>query len=136
MGFDALDVNGLLVRTRDGRNVCLCEELVYNAKDGVVYIVPIGSTSDGASTPRFIWNIIPPFGKYFLAAVLHDHLYRNTHFPKELCDNLLYEACMSLGDNHLEAWEIYEGVHLGGHSSFNTDRLNLAAREAGVEIKD
>lgn len=128
IGFEFTDPNGLLVRTRDGRNIMVCEPLVYHSTDGTVYTVPIGSTSDGASTPRFIWSIIPPFGKYFLAAVLHDRLYRNTVFSKALCDNILHEACLSLGDNKVEAWEIYEGVKLGGHSSFNLDRKNLAER--------
>lgn len=37
-------------------------------------IVPNGFRSDGASVPQPFWNIIPPWGEYGQAAVLHDWL--------------------------------------------------------------
>ena len=36
--------------------------------------VPSGFVSDGASTPRLLWSIFPPVGRYFAAAVVHDYL--------------------------------------------------------------
>lgn len=36
--------------------------------------VPKGFLTDGASVPRFFWGLIPPWGKYGQAAVLHDWL--------------------------------------------------------------
>lgn len=36
--------------------------------------VPYGFRTDGASVPRPFWNIIPPWGEYGQAAVLHDFL--------------------------------------------------------------
>lgn len=36
--------------------------------------VPQGYLSDGASVPRMFWNIIPPWGDYGQACVLHDYL--------------------------------------------------------------
>lgn len=47
----------------------LLEDVVV---DGTV--IPKGFITDGASTPIFIWPILPPIGKYFPAAVLHDYL--------------------------------------------------------------
>ena len=55
------------------RNVILDRPLDY-ASDllGRIVIVPVGFTSDGASVPRALWNLYPPFGKYLEAAVVHD----------------------------------------------------------------
>lgn len=36
--------------------------------------VPRGYLTDGASVPRVFWNIIPPWGDYGQACVLHDYL--------------------------------------------------------------
>ena len=43
-------------------------------KPDVSVTVPAGFQSDGASTPRIFWSIIPPWGIYGQAAVLHDYL--------------------------------------------------------------
>lgn len=36
--------------------------------------VPKGFITDGASIPRVLWIILPPWGSYGQAAVLHDYL--------------------------------------------------------------
>jgi hypothetical protein len=116
----------LKVETGDGRFFDLLEPLVYTTNSGEVITVPIGCTTDGASTPREIWNIIPPFGTYWLAAVLHDYLYRITERSKAECDHLLLEAMISLGVDEALRNAIYEGVHIGGTVSFDEDRkINL-----------
>ena len=122
------------VSTEDGRNFILLEDVYYTTKAGVFYRIPAGATSDGASTPSFLWNTIPPFGSYWRAAFLHDSAYRNTleveqdgewvkaRLTKDVCDLLLEEA-MELSGTHLITYkEIYEGVRLGGKSSFDADR--------------
>jgi hypothetical protein len=100
----------------------LLAPVVYTTKAGETIVIPQGTTSDGASTPEAIWNVVPPFGKYWRAAVLHDYLYRVTKRPKNQCDELLLEAMESLGVNALERYTIYEGVKFGGYSSFVDDR--------------
>jgi hypothetical protein len=114
------------VRTRDGRNVALLESLEYLTDGGERIVVPAGFESDGASTPQTIWNLFPPFGPYWLAAILHDWLYRRTQRPKAECDSLLKEAMRSLGVDLVTRDTIYEGVHLCGQSSFDEDRRALA----------
>ena len=106
----------------DGRNFKLILPCIYETNSGETITIPAGSTSDGASTPREIWNLIPPFGKYWMAAVLHDYLYRFTQRPKSECDLLLLEAMQSLGVGEFEAKIIYDGVRDGGQSSFDQDR--------------
>lgn len=110
------------VSTCDGRNFTSLKDFSFTDKFGTVYIIPAGTTSDGASTPCEIWPTIPPFGRYWLAAFFHDYLYRYTQLPKVLCDDLFEEAMISLGVSPLEADIIYEGVNLCGQSSFDADR--------------
>ena len=110
------------VATGDGRNFTLLEPIVYVSNNGESITIPIGATSDGASTPPELWVELPPFGKYWPAAYLHDWLYRCTQRPQSECDALLYEAMLSLGVDKIRADMIYEGVHYGGRSSFEADR--------------
>jgi hypothetical protein len=112
----------LKVSTQDGRNFVLLEPFIYTTQAGLIILVPAGSTSDGASTPPEIWPTIPPFGRYWIAAFLHDYLYRYTQYPKAICDNIFKEAMVSLGVDALDAETIYLGVDLLGQSSFNQDR--------------
>ncbi len=43
-------------------------------------LVPKGFLTDGASVPRFFWSLIPPWGAYGQAAVLHDYLCENPFY--------------------------------------------------------
>lgn len=36
--------------------------------------VPRGYLTDGATVPRVFWNLVPPWGKYGQACVLHDYM--------------------------------------------------------------
>jgi hypothetical protein len=127
-GFQSKVAN---VMTTDGRNFTLVNPITYIAQDGSVYIMPMGATSDGASTPAEMWPAIPPFGSYWLAAFLHDCAYRDTlqlpdgtaaALPKARCDDLLREAMLTLSVSVELADTIYEGVVYGGWSSFDSDR--------------
>jgi hypothetical protein len=123
----------------DGRNFVLLADAFYVARDGARYCLPAGAASDGASTPPAVWPLVPPFGSYWPAAYLHDTAYRNTllafngrmfapaNLPKEKCDALLLEAMESLGVSAVERQLIYDGVVLGGTSSFDQDRASSGA---------
>lgn len=37
--------------------------------------VPEGYETDGASIPRWLWSILPAWGRYSRAALVHDYLY-------------------------------------------------------------
>lgn len=51
----------------------LVDTLVYEGKEQT-FTVPAGSVTDFASVPKTITWLIPPYGKYTLAAILHDWL--------------------------------------------------------------
>lgn len=84
--------------------------------------MPVGTVSDGASTPREIWDLIPPFGSYWRATYLHDYLYRLTKRDRKECDDILLEAMKDIGVPLLLRDAIYEGVRLGGSWAFDDDR--------------
>jgi hypothetical protein len=119
MPFDATEFR---VSTVDGRTYVLLAAVTYISEAGEKIVIPAGSTSDGASTPRGMWNLLPPFGDYWRACFLHDYLYRNTTKPKQECDSLLLEAMESCGVFKLERDAIYQGVVDLGQFSFDQDR--------------
>lgn len=127
--------NEILVRTRDGRNVTLMEDVELRSDTGAVYRVPIGSESDGASTPPEIWVKLPPFGDYWLAGVVHDAAYRGTlqrqlengywapaMLNKDQADLLLLDCMSALGVAQGTKEAIYDGVRLFGWKAFSEDR--------------
>ena len=125
-GFDR---DMVLVRTSDGRNVSIQEPFSYTTEEGEVITVGVGDQSDGASTPRMIWSIVPPFGKCWKAYVLHDYLYRYTQKPKDECDRILHEAMITLGASNDFADCIWKAVQDGGNSAFKEDRKNQEVKK-------
>lgn len=111
--------------TSDGQHFLILERIDYTALSGKTISLEPGDGSDGASDPRLLWDLIPPFGWYWPEAYLHDKLYRATQEPKDECDSLFLEAMLrrahSLKDR-IEANGLYMAVHLFGRDAFNADR--------------
>lgn len=81
--------------------------------------VPKDFETDFASVPRFFWRIMPPWGPYGYAFVLHDWLYRKSSgFSKGVGDAIMYEALESLGAKWWERQAAYQAVSWFGHSSY------------------
>jgi hypothetical protein len=81
--------------------------------------IPRGYLTDGASVPRLFWNMIPPWGIYGQAAVVHDLLceylsvVRNgkiVNITRAECDRVLNQAMQNLGVPTLQRWMIYSAV--------------------------
>lgn len=115
----------------DGVNFTLLKPLIYiSPSDGSTKTIPIGFKSDGCSTPKIIWTLIPPSGIYLRGAILHDWYYRETWLPREYCDEKFLEAMVSLGVGYVLRDTIYENLRLWGGFAFEKDRKALAEREA------
>lgn len=105
----------------DGVTFTLLSEFIYElgSDPNRLIVVPKGFRTDFASVPQIFWNILPPWGKYGKAAVLHDFLYKKQEFNRKFCDDLLLEAMTALD---VPAWKrnlIYWGVRLGGFVAWN-----------------
>jgi hypothetical protein len=95
--------------------------LVYEIDAGRMIEVPQGFVTDGASVPRVFWSLLPPWGRYSRAAVLHDRLCalidRGT--PHEAAptrreaDALFFEAMAASRVNVVTRWVLWIGVRIG-----------------------
>lgn len=82
--------------------------------------VPEGYLTDGASVPRLLWSLIPPWGQYGQAAVVHDLLCEYLQVVTEAgelsaitraeCDQLFLEAMRVLGVPALRRNTMHAGV--------------------------
>lgn len=70
----------------------------------IYYKVPVGFITDFASVPRIFWSILPPWGRYGKAAVLHDFLYKTKSVSREKADRIFLEAMKVL---KVPAWKRY-----------------------------
>ena len=101
----------------DGRNMILVTELRYTDPKGEVWVAPVGSVTDGASIPRYLWSIMGgPFeGQYRNAAVLHDVAYGEHNRPWQDCDRMFYYAMRCSGVNEVEAKTMFYALFKFGH---------------------
>jgi hypothetical protein len=87
---------------------------------GRVITVDPGFVTDGASVPQFLWVILPPWGRYSRAAVIHDLLCRliNAGTPhieaptRERADAIFHEAMGVLGVNRIVRFVMWTAVRL------------------------
>ncbi len=77
--------------------------------NGTNIIVPKGFRTDLASVPRIFWTILPPFGRYSQAAVVHDYLYRMEHDKKE-ADLIFYYLMLNCDVYYWKAKVMYWAV--------------------------
>lgn len=93
--------------------------------DGALLTIPAGFQSDGASVPRFLWSLYPPFGELYEPATwLHDYCYQHAEefdghdgkvrMTRGLADQLLYDGSNGLGFRRTGARNMWLGVRAGG----------------------
>ena len=79
----------------DGKSWVLMRGFGYargSEDSGDVIEVPEGFITDFASVPRLIQWIVPRWGKYGNAAIIHDWLYWQQEMPRREADLILLEA--------------------------------------------
>jgi hypothetical protein len=84
--------------------------------------IPEGFVTDFASIPRFLWFMVPPFGRHAPAAVIHDYLYASGQpGARRYADFLFREAMKESG---VPAWRrnlMYMAVRLGGKRGYGLE---------------
>ncbi len=68
------------------------EDFSYHNKKDDIIVVPAGFLTDFASVPRIFWTLIPRYGKYTSASVLHDYLYSIKERSREESDRIFLDA--------------------------------------------
>ena len=81
--------------------------------------VPAGFVTDFATVPRVFWFVIPPWGRYGKAAVLHDYLYAQQRSSRKRCDRIFKHAMKILSVPRWKVFLIYNSVKLFGWISYN-----------------
>ncbi len=101
----------------DGNRPCvkLTQDLTYvrYTNGGQIrVIVPRGTVTDLATTPRILWPIFPPWGRWNASAILHDYLCVHRVCSRFLADALFREA---MKDDGVPLWRrvtMYYAVRL------------------------
>ena len=86
--------------------------------------VPAGYLTDGASVPRVLWGVIPPWGKYGQAAVMHDWLCEYLkvwngsdweNITRDQCDKLFLDGMETLNVGKVLRTSMYAAVTAYSH---------------------
>ena len=112
----------------DGRHYRMLTEFDFASQvvEAIVR-VPRGFVTDFASTPRVLWALIPPMGRYGKPAVIHDLLYQDpASLPVPVtwmqANRVLLEGMEVLHVGRITRWAIFAGVCLGGWMVWQTYR--------------
>lgn len=103
---------------------------------GRLIVVPAGFATDGASIPRLLTNLLPKWGRYSRAAVVHDYGYRrigdgdpHPHMPdRRAADAVFLEAMLVLGVSRIIAYAMYGAVRAFGSAYLIRARDVAASR--------
>lgn len=110
-----------------GKYWMLWQPLTYSIKDsGVSITVPAGFVTDLVSTPRAVWSLIPPTGRYQRAAIIHDWLYWMQPCTRVQSDQIMVLAMEELGVDGVTRLAIYEALERFGDDAWllnQEDRL-------------
>lgn len=106
----------VLVRQVDERDWRLEEQVVYAGRDET-FTVPVGTLTDFASVPRVFAWLVPSYGLFTAAAVLHDHLTRVEVPAGRIdpvdADGIFRRAMRELGVPFLLRWFMWAAVRIG-----------------------
>jgi hypothetical protein len=106
----------LTVRRVDADRWSLVDELVYQGNRDR-FVVPAGFRTDLASVPRMVTWLIPRFGVYTLAAILHDWLctegIRSGVVTSREADGIFRRVMRESGVPVLRRWLMWAGVRWG-----------------------
>jgi hypothetical protein len=110
----------LTVSRVDANTWALVDPLVYRGK-WQVFVVPAGFHTDFATVPRPVVWLIPRFGAYTLAAILHDWLctegIRTGAVTSREADGIFRRVMRESGVPVLRRWLMWCGVRWGALTS-------------------
>jgi hypothetical protein len=114
------DSDTITVRRFDADTWTVVDPLVYRGRRDT-FTVPAGFRTDFATVPRVVVWLIPRFGRYTLAAVLHDWLVteglRTGAVSSRDADGLFRRVMREQGVPPARRWLMWTGVRLGALAS-------------------
>ena len=118
----------LILHPEDSNYWKVLSPLQYRTKDGIKIIIPKNFLTDFASVPRILWNILPPWGGYGKAAIMHDYFYYSGMFSKEMSDLIFLEAMETLKVKKWKRCVMYYSVKYFGFIAWSNHRKNSGLR--------
>lgn len=88
--------------------------------------VDVGFQTDFATVPRPFWIVLPKWGTYGNAAVIHDWLYWDQSRPRREADAVFLEAMGVLGVAPLVKYAMYGTVRAFGWMAWYRNHLDRA----------
>ena len=80
--------------------------------------VPAGFVTDLASTPRILWWLIPPHGRYAKASIVHDYMYHRAIGTRSYADKVFLEGMKVLGVGKIRRTLMYWAVRVFGRGNY------------------
>lgn len=96
----------------------LVTPLIYSGNQDH-FEIPAGFKTDFASVPRIFWNIVPPYGLYTKAAVIHDWLYRNRIVSRKDADGIFRKIMHESEVGKIKRYSMWAAVRLFGRFAWN-----------------
>lgn len=129
------------VRKVGARHWMMLDHLVFESKWlGGLLVLPKGAIIDFASTPRFLWSILPKTGQYDYGTALHDGGYKRllrsarwvptmeqgrvvvigetVTLTREIADKLMDEANAAVGVKGWERALLFRGTRMFGWAHY------------------
>ena len=109
--------------------VCQCNKVKHRVE------APEDFVTDFASIPRILWSIVPRWGLYGWAAVIHDFLYWDQRMTRREADDVFRHAMIT---SAVPAWRrivIYRAVRLFGSVAWRRNAA-LKVRNPRARFRD
>ena len=108
------------------------EQFEVNSDIAGRFWVPKGFLSDGASIPKWMWNVLDPCDPEILfPSYAHDYLYAmcgqlaGTQLTKDQCDRVIRELMLKCGAPRWKANGVYAGLNVGGGKAWRQAEAEL-----------
>jgi len=123
----------------DGKSWVIKKDFGYDVGEegsGDTINVPIGFMTDFASVPRPLWWLLPKWGKYGNAAVIHDYCYWEQSRSRKESDLIFREAMQVLEVSNWKILLMYCAVRLGGGLAWlgNSQRKKAGMKDKVTQI--
>jgi hypothetical protein len=97
----------------DANTWLVLEPVIYQGNKRT-FTVPPGFETDFASVPKVFTWLIPRYGVYTKAAILHDYLCATKPVNRSDADGIFRRAMRELGVSFLRRWIMWAAVRAGG----------------------
>lgn len=116
----------------DGKTWVILSDFGYavgSEESNDVINVPIWNFTDFASVPRILWIVLPRWGKYGNAAVIHDWLYWDQSRTRKEADEIFLEGMGVLEVGAWTKYAMYWAVRAFGWYAWSKNAKKKAAGE-------